>query len=1282
MLRSAPKSRAFLALLAMALASCQPGDTGTDAGADIRRDGGDAALTCPEGQIPWPDGHCAPAIHTCPNPWEMPTVDGECVVVGPRACPKTWDPDSTADCKPGELLDCSAGFVLTEDQGACIPHFDKDCGEMEIPILGGGCKRVGVTEEELNLVMPQFGECGPGELALEGGGCILVGPRACPKLWDSESTAGCEIGDVAECPDGWVEGGDGAWCLPVYDECGKGERPLLGGGCQAVAGTKDECPVGPFPEPPGDSPGVVYVDAGSKCLENCGSVQEPAPSIKAGYDLVPQGGHLLIAAGTYDEGLRIDKPVQVGGLCAPLVKLTGMVKVEAEGAEKLDVAGVAVVAAAGVELSGITVQSNAVGIAAIGADDLAITQVEVEGANGVGIYLGDGADVAISDVWVHDSQPGAGPSMDGLGIWIVDKAVAKIDKTLVEENRSTGIYAAKFTSMVASDSVVRGTLPSATGFGGYGIRARSSTAILKDMVVEGNATMGVSSILGGNVTMDDSLVRGTVPDGNGQAGIGFDVRKGATGKIRRSAVLDNALSGIVVIDAGSELAVEGCAAGWSETFAGTGARHAYHAEEGGKLVVTGSAAFRAENVSIDCVGEEAYCSVSGSLISMSQQLPGEEAGVGVRCMLAASCEARKTVIQDSAGFGFFVVDEGTRLDLSESVVRDTYETPECEEAAGLKVETGAEAVVDGCLFERNENSAVAAVFQGAQGVLVKCEVRGTFADDDDDGDGGVTALDGGAISIQGSRVVDNVGRGVLAQSSGSTVVVEDSVIMNTVRQDDASNDGYGITAILGGSVSASRCLVESNQRSGVVVEGQGSTVILDEVLVRNSVPVALPEFDGELAYGWGISAVTGGHLVAGQSLVEANVGQGVSCIGDGAVVEFNESVVTGTLDKNGEAGGHGLWIGLGGGLTAFDTLVIANQGIGVRVGNPGSQATLEGVAVIDNVGLEGGGGGHGLSFVDSALVEVGGCLFQGNTALGIVGQDPGTELMLSDSVVRDTHPMENGQTGWGALWEQGITVTAARCLFEGNRSLGMLVRGAGAEVSLEACIVRDTQVNGDGVLGRGIDVDYGARLVAQGTLLQRNRGSGLAVAGMASSATVNRSIVRDTQINQTGAAGMGISAASYAMVDVRDTLLAGNATAGVATFGKGVLRLEGSAAVNTIPGGRTFAESGKEEETQIFGDGASCTSGNLDISSSVLSGNARCGVYFHESAGTLEETLLTGNGSFGLAMHKSEDQVAWEGLGNAIFGNGLNLPPAQAVDVTSSPGGLPTPPIPATVDLE
>jgi hypothetical protein len=101
-------------------------------------------LPCPPGFAETEDGvACEPIFDECGDN-EIPLLGGGCTIVGPRMCPKCYDPDSQEDCECGDILPCPDGLSETEDGTACEPIFD-ECGDSEVPILGGGCKPVGAA---------------------------------------------------------------------------------------------------------------------------------------------------------------------------------------------------------------------------------------------------------------------------------------------------------------------------------------------------------------------------------------------------------------------------------------------------------------------------------------------------------------------------------------------------------------------------------------------------------------------------------------------------------------------------------------------------------------------------------------------------------------------------------------------------------------------------------------------------------------------------------------------------------------------------------------------------------------------------------------------------------------------------------------------------------------------------------------------------------------------------------------------------------------------------------
>ena len=95
---------------------------------------------------------------------------------------------------------------------ACVPIFD-ECKDDEVPMLGGGCKRVGVRE-----CNGGWGIEGPPDWK-----CKPIGPpRTCLKGWEKVKRGWCEpILPKTKCPAGTMEKIGYATCQPIGD-CGTG----------------------------------------------------------------------------------------------------------------------------------------------------------------------------------------------------------------------------------------------------------------------------------------------------------------------------------------------------------------------------------------------------------------------------------------------------------------------------------------------------------------------------------------------------------------------------------------------------------------------------------------------------------------------------------------------------------------------------------------------------------------------------------------------------------------------------------------------------------------------------------------------------------------------------------------------------------------------------------------------------------------------------------------------------------------------------------------------------
>ncbi len=756
-------------------------------------DAADATL-CPDGLVAWPGGGCAPRIDECPNPWQLPLIGGGCVAIGPRACPKLWDPEADVDCEPGQLMEydgnaCPEGFVLTENEVACIPFFAEDgvCGEMEIPVLGGGCKKVGpdwYDPEAPNggLDVPYFDECGPGLLALQGGGCVQVGPRACPKLWDPEADVDCEVGDVLPCPEGWSESEDGMYCDPGYAECGPGERSLVGGACERVVPLAEDCPPGPFPEVPEGAKDVVYVSAASTCVDGCGSTEAPFSTITAAVEAVPDGGYVLVGAGEYPEGLAISKPVHVVGLCSAKVVVTGVVDSDEGDQGGPVVAGVFATVSGGVKLQGIQVAASGQGIVVGEGATVELLSVEVKGSLGAGLHLVSGM-VDGKRLWVHDVSSIGQTETAGYGVVVNGPAALVLSESIVEHVSGQGVLATGAGAVATlSDSALRDIQLTSEQEGGTGIRAEDgAVGHLDGTVVERANTFGVRVAgPGTEMHMADCTVRGTAPNADGEA-VGLAIGEGATAEIVRSLLAGNGGAGAVVMDLGTL--------------------------------------------------------VSMRQVVVSDNSPGDGGTVGAGLMLShgASLNVEGSAIDSNGGGGLAAREAGTVAEVDGCVVRNNFAMTSCPECgAGILVCEGAEVLASHTELEANASAGIALSDAESVADLDHVTVRDTLNSDQGESSGrGVTAESGATAAVSHCCLEGNRECGIVALNPSTSVSVQDSVIRRTLPR-SAGECGYGVVAGTGAAVEVEDSAVLSNTAIGVVASDKSTRVMLDNVVIGDN----------------------------------------------------------------------------------------------------------------------------------------------------------------------------------------------------------------------------------------------------------------------------------------------------------------------------------------------------------------------------------------------------------------------------------------------------------------
>jgi hypothetical protein len=1141
----------------------------------------DVPAGCPEGLRGWEEyGVCAPPVPACERPWEIPVVgaaaaragapgDG-CLPVGPRACPKLWDPISEVQCQPGGLVDfdgaaCRPGFVLTDDEAACIPLFEEGCGEVEIPVLGGGCKKIGPQWAKAG--QPLFDDCEPGHLALPGGGCAPVGPRACPKLWDPLAAADCQAGDLLPCPAGWAESEDGLSCDPGYAECPAGELALPGGSCEWVVAKPEECPAGPFPEAPPGATEVLHVLAASQCQSGCGGKEKPYPSVQAAVDAAPDGAAVLVGPGTYDEGILLTRAVSVIGLCASLVTISGTAPMPGDSA-KVKLAGIAVSKAGGLEISGVRVASAAVGLALDGAKDVIVEGIEVAGARGLGLYVAGGSDLHAERLSIHDTTPETESTwMKGYGLWVAGGSQAEIEQSLMEKAQGAGAYVRDpGTSLTMSGSTVRSTLPLANGELGYGLAVTDGAeGQVVDCLLEANGEAGIRLVHPGtHLGMATTVVRYSKPTPEGLYGHGLVAVKGASATLTDCLFDGNASEGIWAGYAGTALELVG-------------------------TVVRGTVPD----------GEGSY-------------------GSGIQVILAASAVISRCLVEGNWAGGLSTAYPGTQLELTGTLVRRNKANSTGQSGIGLQAFEGAQVALSSCLFEENDSEGL--LISGAEAFveLSKCVVRDTMFDAGGSFGQAMQVADGARVGASDSLFDSNASEAISAFDPGTLVELLDSVVRDT-KPDGEGDLGHGLQASEGAAISLSASVLEDNSETAVLAAGVGTEVTLTDTIVRDT--------------RWNAESGLGGRALQ--------------------VTKGSRAVLT-------------------------DCLLERNAERGILAAGTGTELTLAGCAVLDTQPDGTGDGGWGIQAGAGASVSISSSLISDNTEGGILVADPGSELKLDAAVVRRSMPSVQGKFGRGLEVQNRAAVTVVDSLFDDNAELGIRATEAGTRVELSGSVLHNTTANVGGKFRRGLEVSAGAQAFVSRGLFDATPVVALLAVHPGTKVEMAGSMLRTTRLDEQEQFGMAAAAFLGAELLVIDSLFQENHTAALMAGDPGtVVAISGSAALGTRGGG--VAGRGLQQE---YGDGFVAVAGaRLDVESAVVAGNSRVGLYYREAEGKVTGSVIWNNGSYGLAMHECVAQVDYGSTtgyslgdgGNFVFGNAAGLPPAYALDVTTSPGALPLP---------
>ncbi|MGF1465878.1 MAG: hypothetical protein ACFCGT_07065, partial [Sandaracinaceae bacterium] len=174
----------------------------------------------------------------------------------------------------------------------------------------------------------------------------------------------------------------------------------------------------------------------------------------------------------------------------------------------------------------------------------------------------------------------------------------------------------------------------------------------------------------------------------------------------------------------------------------------------------------------------------------------------------------------------------------------------------------------------------------------------------------------------------------------------------------------------------------------------------------------------------------------------------------------------------------------------------------------------------------------------------------GTPGSGAVLVTDGGAMVAMSLVVRETRSREGGIRGRGVQVQFRARLELRRALLERNRATAVFLGGDGTHAVLEDVVVRDTLAQeSDGARGVGLGVLFGARVELRRGVFVRNREFGVASFDDGTEAVLEDVVVRDTlALESDGAFGRGLGGQDAARVELRRGVFERNREFGVYSF--------------------------------------------------------------------------------------------------------------------------------------
>jgi len=322
---------------------------------------------------------------------------------------------------------------------------------------------------------------------------------------------------------------------------------------------------------------------------------------------------------------------------------------------------------------------------------------------------------------------------------------------------------------------------------------------------------------GTSVTLKDTAIEDTKPDGNGAHGYGMKAYGGAAMNAESCEVRGNAVVGV-------------------------------------------------------------YASQSGTTVTLRETIiqdtkpgettkPGENGdGWGICVHDGANLDAEGCVVEKNTSVGVAAEGYDTSVTLRDTAIRGTKPDEDRGYGTGIQVSGGASLEVEGCVIKGNSSTGLIASDSDTEVTLRETSFEEPQLDEYLGPEIGIDAQNGVRLDVDGCAVRGSAGMGVSASGPGTSVTMRDTRIASTKRAGDYMV-GVGVAVGMSASFVAEGIEVSSTEGPGLYATWEGTHLTCSGCTIRGS------QFAGAVAV-WDATLNIVDSIIAGTAEQE-NLGGGV-----------------------------------------------------------------------------------------------------------------------------------------------------------------------------------------------------------------------------------------------------------------------------------------------------------------------------------------------------------------------------------------------------------------------